>query len=163
ALLEAASNGGRDVERERPALAEREQPEDVIHVPVREDDRRDGRVSRLLRPERRGTLDLREDVGRSVDEDVPTLRVRGSHRERVLCACLDPLAPGADRGAVQASAVPLGKASASGGAEDDRTHRRNASPTSRTERSSVRSLTPCRLLAEPGSCIWQALPAPCTT
>ena len=90
-----------------------------------------------------GGADLRQDVGRGVDEH-PVRRAFFTHDERGLGACMDDGVRGVGRGgvgrnggltgcaarqgAVAAIAVPLGKAAAGGGAQDFDFHARGSRP-----------------------------------
>ena len=105
-------------------FAEQKKSEDVIDVGVEENGSSDGRIARYVF---RGAwmkfgsrFDLRAEIGRS-SEQKPALGVGADGKLR-LRSSFPAERSGAQRAAIGAGAIPLGKASASGGTENSNLH-----------------------------------------
>ena len=110
-------------DRERLALAQRQQAGRRIDLGVGQDDGGDRRMASLaLRLERRRRQNLLAQVDRGVEQE--PVRAVDAEREARLGARLDPLVAAPGEPADPASAVPLRHAAAGGGAEHQRSQSR---------------------------------------
>ena len=123
ALHEARAHARRRQQVQRLRLAERQEADDVVEIPVGERDGRDRGVAGRARPEPVEALDVAQDVRRGVDEQLrAALDTDGADGDRVLRARRDARVPRPGERAVVAAAVPLGKAAPRTGAEHLNAH-----------------------------------------
>src|SRR4051812_4246465 len=104
------------VDGQRVGLPQRQQPQAVVEVAVRQHQARDRRVARLARGERGEALDLRADLGRDVQQE-PGGTV-GADRHRLLRPGPHGARPAPRLSAVVTAAVPLRHTATGRGTED---------------------------------------------
>src|SRR5438552_1824189 len=105
ALGEADAHALGRVDRQRVRLPEREEPETVVEVTIREQERLNRGVATVARVERRKALDLRADLGRGVQQK-PALAI-GADRDRFLAPRHGRHRAFADPTAVRTATIPL--------------------------------------------------------
>src|SRR5450432_681900 len=104
------------VNGQRMRFAQREQPQAMVEIAVRQHQAGDRGMARRPRRQRRAGLNLRPDLRRDVDQEPG--RAVGADRDRFLGARLHTGRSAPDGLAVGATAIPLRKAAAGRGTED---------------------------------------------